>query len=264
MLALLAGIHPAAAQTSFVLSTNYPVNAAPFNLSAADVNGDGKVDLISVNPDDETITVLTNNGSGGFGLKGKYPAGHHPVMITSADVNGDGKIDVIAANWGNSLIGYGNTLTVLTNDGSGGFVIASSPVVGNSPYCVCAADVNNDGKPDLISANFFDATLSVLTNNGSGGFVSSGTYPVANGTYAVTAADINGDGRVDLICANVRSSDGYGNTLTVLTNNGSGGFGFNAAYTVGNQPNANGSDPVAVVAFTNEDGLVDLACANAD
>jgi hypothetical protein len=54
---------------------------------------------------------------------------------------------------------------VLTNDGSGGFVTASTPGVGNVPYSVCAADVNGDGRPDLISANQLDNTLTVLTNN---------------------------------------------------------------------------------------------------
>ncbi len=59
---------------------------------------------------------------------------------------------------------YGNTLTILTNDGSGGFVTDSSPVAGYYPTSVCAADVNGDGKVDLISANNDVHTLTVLTN----------------------------------------------------------------------------------------------------
>ena len=57
-----------------------------------------------------------------------------------------------------------NTLTVLTNNGSGGFVLATTLSVGNGPDSVTAADVNGDGKVDLISANWGDNTLSVLTN----------------------------------------------------------------------------------------------------
>ena len=64
---------------------------------------------------------------------------------------------------------------------------------------VTAADVNGDGKVDLICANEGDSTLSVLTNNGSGGFVLAAIYPVDSGPSCVVAADVNGDGKVDLI-----------------------------------------------------------------
>ncbi len=137
---------------------------ALMSVAAADVNGDGKVDLISANREDSTLSVLTNNGSGGFVLSGTYPVGNGPMLVAAADVNGDGKVDLITANWGG---GAGNTLTVLTNNGSGGFVFSSTLTVGNGSICVAAADVNGDGKVDLISANNTDSTLSVLTNNGS-------------------------------------------------------------------------------------------------
>jgi len=106
---------------------------------------------------------------------------------------------------------------VLTNNGSGGFVLASSPSVGNAPDSVCAADVNGDGKVDLISANHDDSTLTVLTNNGSGSFVFASTLGLGSvpgsTPFSVYAADVNGDGKVDLISANFGAD-----TLTVLTN----------------------------------------------
>jgi hypothetical protein len=79
----------------------------------------------------------------------------------AADVNGDGKLDLVCADFGD------DTLTVLTNNGSGGFgpgAMLSVGDAGSEPNSAAAADVNGDGKPDLISANFGTGKLSVLVN----------------------------------------------------------------------------------------------------
>ena len=123
--------------------------------------------------------------------------------------------------------------------------------VGSQPDAVAVADINGDGNPDLISANYGGNSLTVLNNNGSGLFGVNATLPVGTNPVFVAAADINGDGHPDLICANAG-----GGTLTVLTNNGSGAFGLNATYTVGNAPYS------VVAADVNGDGLMDLVSAN--
>jgi hypothetical protein len=230
---------------NFLLSSSPAVGQEPVSVTAADVDGDGKVDLISANLRDGTITVLINNGSGGFGYSATYNVGLDPVLVTAADVNGDGLVDLISANE------FGNRLIVLTNNGGGGFVSNATYNVGNQPFSVAAADVNGDGWVDLICANYKDDTLTVLTNNRSGGFGSSAIYNVGNGPRSVVAADFNGDGKVDLICANYDT-----NTITVLTNNGSGGFSSSATSIVGNGPIS------LTVADVNGDGKADLICAN--
>jgi hypothetical protein len=172
------------------------------------------VDLICVNTGanglDTNLSVFTNNHNGGFVLASTPIVGSGPVSVAAADLNKNHLMDLICANAGS---GNGNTLSVLTNDGSGGFALASSPVVGHGAHSVVAADVNGDGWIDLICANASDNTVSVLTNNWIGGFVLSGTYAVGSGPVSVVAADVNGDGWVDLICANSGN-----NTLSVLTN----------------------------------------------
>ena len=104
------------------------------------------------------VTVLTNNGSGGFALSGTYPVGTTPYAVVAADVNGDGMTDLISCNQGN------NTLTVLTNNSSGIFGFNATLNVGGGPESLTAADVNGDGRVDLISGNWNDGTLTVLTN----------------------------------------------------------------------------------------------------
>ena len=248
-LTLLTGRHHAVAQ-SFVLSSTNAVGNWPICIIAADVNGNGEVDLICANASDNTLLVVTNDGSGSFGSNATLNVGNGPVSVAAADVNGDGKVDLICANT------YDNTLSVLTNNGCGNFGSNATLNVGNVPASVTAADVNGDGRLDLICANCrIDGTgntLSVLTNNG-GGFVLASTLTVGTGAYRVIATDVNGDGKVDLISANQMAS-----TLSVLTNDGNGGFALASLPSVP-------MGPVTIVAADiNGDGKVDLISGNAN
>src|SRR5665213_1019170 len=166
-----------------------------------------------------------------------------------------------------SFVGNGNGLTnvnlltaipagsivLTTNAGTFGFTIDSAPLTGGNPISVVAADVNGDGKEDLITANYGTNTLTVLTNNGSGRFVLASSPSLGVQPRSVVAADVNGDGKMDLITANASA-----NALLVLTNNGSGGFVLSTLTFVG-------TSPISVVAADiNGDGKVDLISANYD
>jgi hypothetical protein len=236
---------------SFGSNATLNVGHSPQCVVAADVNGDGTLDLISANASSSTLTVLTNNGSGVFGSNATLNAGSWPVFVVAADVNGDSKPDLISANSG--LAAPGHTLTVLTNNGSGGFGYNATLNVGVAPICVVAADVNGDGNLDLISAHMYQnfGILTVQTNNGNGGFGSNATLNVGSYSIFVAAADVNGDGKLDLISANLSAS-----TLTVLTNNGRGSFGSNATLNVDGHPEC------VVAADINGDGKLDLISAN--
>lgn len=236
----------------FVPSQTNVVGWKPVSVTAADVNGDGWVDLITANNNLGNLTILTNDGHGGF-VEASSPdvggLGSYPSFVTAVDVNRDGKMDLVCA------IGANNTLLVLTNDGGGGFAAASSVAVGNNPVFIATADVNGDGAVDLISANQWENTLTVLTNDGHGVFAVCATIPVDQGPTSLATADVNHDGAVDLICANLYSQF---HTLTVLTNDGRGGF------ATASTPSVDGA-PVSVVAGdVNQDGWVDLISANQD
>ena len=96
-------------------------------------------------------------------------------------------------------------------------VTALSP--GSGPRAVVSADVNHDGKPDLITANSGDGTVSVLLSNGNGTFQSATNYAVGAGPGVLTVSDFNGDGEPDIVVGNQTA-----NEIRILLGNGNGTF----------------------------------------
>ncbi|EEF57835.1 FG-GAP repeat domain-containing protein [Pedosphaera parvula] len=229
----------------FAPAISYGVGFAPSHVAVADVNNDGKLDLISANLNSSTLTILTNNGSGGFGSNATLNTGNSPNFVVAiTNVDGLGHMALVSANNG------ANTLTVLTNNSSGVFGFNATLPVGTQPECVLVVtNFDNHGHLALVSANSGANTLTVLTNNGSGVFTFSATLNVGNLPWSVITADVNGDGKPDLITANL-----FGASLTILTNNGSGTFGSNATVSAGDQTYSVAAGDI------NGDGKVDLIC----
>lgn len=226
-------------------TATYPVGNGPVGLVIADVNGDGKPDIICANNEDSTLTVLTNNGYGVFGSNTTFSAGSGPYGMIAVNIKG-GSPALVFANFN------GETLTVLTNNGSGVFATNATLTVGANPSWVVAADIYGNGSQALISANDGAGTISILTNNGFGVFGSNATLNSLPATYTVVAADLYGNGKPALIASSFQTY-----SLIEFTNNGSGVYGSNTVLTVGNQP-------VGMAVITNMDGhgLMGLICAN--
>ena len=251
----------------------------------ADVNGDGKPDLVVTNcsftggcTSDKTgaVGVLLGNGDGTFQTAMVYSSGGY-VFATSvavADVNGDGKPDLLVTNTCAISDDCSNgSVTVLLNNGDGTFQTAVPyNSGGQEPYSVAVADVNGDGKPDLVVANSCASypncanvgVIGVLLGNGNGTFQTAATYG-SGGWQAdsIAVADVNGDGRPDLIvmneCASGASSGDCPNTaglVGVLLGNGDGTFQTVATYDSGVLLGR-----FVAVADVNGDGKPDLLTA---
>ncbi len=185
----------------------------PRSVVLADVNGDGRPDLVAANQYDGTVSVLLGNGDGSFQPRPALAVGYGPRSVAVADVNGDGKPDLVVANYGD------NTVSVLLGNGNGSFQPQPTVPVGAGPSAVVAADVNGDGRPDLVVADYGDAAVDVLLGNGDGTFGPEQTFPTGPGPRAVQVADVNGDGEADLIVAD------YGDAaVSLLVGSGDGSF----------------------------------------
>jgi len=234
----------ATAEISFAAKVNYATGSFPYSVTSADVNGDGKTDLIVANYNSDTVSVLNNNGDGTFATNVDYATGDTPYSVTCADLNGDGKADLIVVNHSS------NTVSVLNNNGDGTFATKVDYATGSYPESVTSADVNGDGKADLIVANSFSYTVSVMKNNGDGTFTTT-DYGTGIGPCSVTSADVNGDGNSDLIVAN----GGSPSSVSVLTNSGDGIFVSKVNYAMDSASSITSAD-------VNGDGQLDLIVAN--
>jgi hypothetical protein len=227
------------------------------SVSIADVNGDGRPDLIVANNFDHTLGVLLGRGNGTFKPAVAYDSGGLFVWSAAvADVNGDGKRDLLAVNFDSGTVG------VLLGNGNGTFQTAVPYSVGpapENPQSVAAADVNADGKIDLIVANG-DNLVAVLLGNGDGTFQTAVTYFAPGGrTTWVAVADVNEDGKPDLLVANAGGGNNFDGSVGVLLGNGDGTFQATEVYDSGGNGGPDGS---VFVADVNGDGKPDLLVTN--
>src|SRR6516165_4581379 len=104
---------------------------------------------------------------------------------------------------------------------------------GLNPQSVAIGDLNGDGKPDLVTANYNynSGTVSVLLGNGDGTFGPRTDYATGFDPHSVAIGDLSGDGKPDLVVANTNS-----NTVSVLLGNGNGSFGPRTDYATGSYP----------------------------
>jgi len=199
-----------------------------FGLAVADLNGDGRPDLVVanfcnvsscfVNPyplPEGAIGVLVGKGDGTFQPVVAYdPGGQGTKSVAIADVNRDGKADLLSANCGPEACGpgrAGGTVGILLGNGDGTFQAAASYSAGNSPDSIASADMNGDGRPDVVVGNWGtsnggsnNGAVTTLVGNGDGTFQPATSFPSGGAEVpSISIADVNSDGMLDVVAANV-------------------------------------------------------------
>lgn len=188
----------------------FAVGRAPYPHAVGDVNKDGNVDIVTPNVGSNNVSVLLGNGKGGFAPaeKSPYSVATRPYYIAIADVSGDANPDLITTHDDITL------MTTLLGDGRGGFTAApASPFdLGRRAYKLVSADVNRDGRADIVIGTESSDSVTVLLSGERGGYRPAPGSPYTAGRNPrVAIGDVNGDSKPDIITANNGS-----NNITVL------------------------------------------------
>jgi hypothetical protein len=206
-------------------------------IAAGRLDGNDTVDIAFVDPNQNVLLVRSNTGTT-FALAASYDVGNGPLAVAIGTLDGDDANDIVVANTA------ANTVSILINDGSGGFtkpgpdlaVAGGTTVAAKAPRDVTLADIDADGDLDILTANGDDSpttsqsSVSVFLNDGDGGFQLATTeafpavqlsFPVEVGLLPqkVWVADMNGDGAVDIVTAGAHVISGVTSQVSVLLAN---------------------------------------------
>jgi hypothetical protein len=210
----------------------------------ADLNGDGNLDQISYGRyPSQGLIVQLGNGDGTFQAPQLTAGPNMGGNVVVADFNNDGKPDVAVSNSSN---GSSLTYSVYLGNGDGTFQAPLNIFSNRYAMSIAAADVNGDGKLDLVAAAENGvAGVDVSLGNGDGTFQPAVTYPSC-AAGGIVVADFNQDGKADVALP-------CGASLEVSIGNGDGTFQSFKSYGM-----AGASSPIVKGDF-NGDGKIDLA-----
>jgi len=232
----------------------YHVGLNPISILTADLNGDGRPDLITTNLNSNNVSVLMGkpapsnpqtgmeDGAGLFKEHAMYDVGVRPRTAALGDFNRDGRLDLAVAN------NQSDDLSILLGNGDGTFRNTATLPAGRSPLAIAAGDLNRDGTDDLVVALRFDHLL-VYLGRGDGTFAQPVDYDPGDTPTAVLLVDLNGDGHLDVVVSN---NGPMTSSVTLFWGSATGELKLGPRYAVKNRP------LFAAVGRVNDDAYPDL------
>jgi hypothetical protein len=242
------------AAVSFGDAVPYQSGDKTYALFSGDLDGDGHIDLVAANEQENSLSVFLNNGTGDgtFHRLNVFQTGAYPTGGAIADFNHDGKPDVVTADY------HGNSVSVLLGNGTGALATKSTypTVPGAETSNLAVGDLNGDGNLDVVATNPQRASISVFLGNADGTLQPAATTSVGilGGTqpYSAAVADFNADGINDVAVADLVNGP-----IIVLLGTPTGAFQDAVLYPPG------GTGPHILITYDiNLDGKPDLITAN--
>jgi hypothetical protein len=233
----------------------------PIAMATADLNGDGRPDIV-LNCQSDGVSVLLGTGDSGFAIKADYTVGPStstgpPASIEVGDLNGDGKLDVVTATHDRSASSGTGIVTVLLGNGDAAFADPSQVATSFEPYSLKLGDLNGDHKPDMVMTNHEGGKVSVRLGNGDGTFADAVDYVAGTGPTQLALGDLDRDGKVDIVLLTDGYVSGYssGTSVVLLLGKGDGTFAARRDLSTG------GSATSLALADLNGDGKLDVVGA---
>jgi hypothetical protein len=254
-------MHGATTGTTFNAAVDVPTGGQPNQVVIADINGDGKPDLVLADMSASgNVIVLQGDGTGKFGAPKSLPTGLTTTSVAVADLTGKGGPPaIVAATYDSS--GNNGAVYIFYQDPNGTFGTPKVFPAGPQPQSVKIADLGN-GLPDIIVANLGpgadgkgSAGVSVLMQNSDGTFTAPVTYPTPGQSIDVAVGDLTGAGKMDLVVANLLPSN-TGSISVLLHDTNPGTFGARTDHIALGQPLS------VVIRDLNNDGRADIAVAD--
>jgi hypothetical protein len=241
-------------------ASTIPLNTggSPYRVAVADLNGDGKNDLVVANWHESSVRAWLSNGHRGFSGPVVTPMTGAVYGLATGDFNEDGIVDVAATQQDS------DTVSILSGRGDGSFTLAATLPGGNGPEEVVVGDLDEDHHADLVVAahgptcsippcTLEPGDLTYLRGLGAAGFAPPVDLAHGPDFYAVSIGDFNGDGHPD-VAASGTGAPGLPSGINIFPGTGLAGPG--APVTI---PSLDGLVPAILIPLdANHDGVSDL------